>query len=147
MPLNTVWDFPNPHIIEIKVENKHIDIVGHVNNVVYLRWLEKVAWHHSESLGMDWKAYERENRAMVARRHELDYLVAAFENDELLIATWILENDQKVSITRGYQIIRKGDGLTLMRAKTKWVCIDIKEGKARRMPKCFIDAYRVSTEV
>jgi len=147
MSLTHDWDFPNPHIIEIDVQDKHIDIVGHVNNVVYLRWLERVAWHHSESLGMDWAAYENEGKAMVARRHELDYLAAAFENDKLYVATWIVENDQKISITRAYQIIRESDGRTLMRAKTKWVCMDIKAGKARRMPKSFVDAYQVSTEV
>jgi acyl-CoA thioester hydrolase len=139
------WDYTNPHIIELQVENKHIDIIGHVNNVVYLRWLEKVAWHHSESLGIDWKAYQSEGKAMVARRHELDYLMAAFENDKLHIATWIIENDQKVSLTRAYQIVRESDALTLMRAKTKWVCMDIKAGKARRMPQRFLDAYKVST--
>lgn len=145
-PINT-WDFPNPHIIKIQVEKKHIDIVGHVNNVVYLRWLEKVAWQHSESLGMDWAAYEREGLAMVARRHELDYLAAAFEQDNLQISTWIIENDQCVSIIRAYQIVRESDGLTLMRARTKWVCIDIKAGKARRMPKSFLEAYQVNTEL
>lgn len=147
MSLNAAWDFSNPHIIKIQVEKKHIDIVGHVNNVVYLRWLEKVAWHHSESLGMDWAAYEAEGKAMVARRHELDYLAAAFENDALQVATWIIKNDQKISITRAYQIIREADGLTLIRARTKWVCMDIKAGKARRMPKSFVAAYQVSTEV
>jgi len=81
--------------------------VGHVNNVVDLRWLERVAWKHSESLGMDWNAYENEGKAMVARRHELDYLAAAFENDKLQVATWIIENDQKVSLMRDYQIIRE----------------------------------------
>lgn len=137
-----IWDFPNPHVIEILVESKHIDIVGHVNNVVYLRWLERVAWNHSEKLGMDWQAYEREGKAMVARRHELDYLAAAFEGDRLKVATWIIENDQKVSLLRAYQIIREADGKTLMRARTRWVCMDIKLGKARRMPESFIEAYQ-----
>lgn len=142
---NLEWDYPNPHVINISVEKKHIDVVGHVNNVVYLRWLEQVAWNHSEKLGMDWAAYEKEGKAMVARRHELDYLAAAFEGDQLYVATWIIENDQKVSLTRAYQIIRKKDGRSLMRARTKWVCIDIKAGKASRMPDSFVKAYQVTT--
>jgi acyl-CoA thioester hydrolase len=145
MSVNINWDFPKPHILPQKVEAKHIDVVGHVNNVVYLRWLEKVAWNHSEQLGLDWSDYERERRAMVARRHELDYLAAAFEGDDLLLATWIIENDKKVSLTRAYQIIRESDGLCLMRARTRWVCMDLDTGKARRMPKAFIEGYKVST--
>ena len=140
------WDFENPHIIDIEVKNKHIDVVGHVNNVVYLRWLERVAWNHSEKLGMDWQAYEREGKAMVARRHELDYLAAAFEGDRLKVATWIIENDKKVSLLRAYQIIRESDGVILMRARTRWVCMNIQSGKASRMPESFVEAYRPSIE-
>lgn len=136
------WDHPNPHQIKLNVEQKHIDVIGHVNNVVYLRWLERVAWHHSEHLGLDWEKYSLKNRAMVARRHELDYLAAAFEHDKLLIGTWITENDGKVSITRQYQIIRESDGRTLLRGKTKWVCIDMNKGKAVRMPESFVSGYR-----
>ncbi len=135
------WDFPNPHIVPIKVEAKHIDVIGHVNNVVYLRWLERCAWSHSEALGMDWEAYQRLGCAMVARRHELDYLKAAFEGDDLQVATWIVQSDQKLMITRAYQIVRLSDQSTLMRAQTKWVCMDLKKGKAKRMPPEFAEAY------
>ena len=144
MSVEIKWDYANPHIIKLNVEAKHIDAVGHVNNVVYLRWLERVAWNHSERLGIDWKVCQEEGCVMVARRHELDYLAAAFENEDLLIGTWIVESNQKVSLTRTYQIIRESDGMCLMRAKTKWVCMDIQAGKARRMPKLFSEAYRVS---
>jgi len=138
------WDYPNPFEIKVTVTAKDIDLVGHVNNVVYLRWLEQAAWDHSHHLGLTWEVYQVENRAMVARRHELDYLAAAFEHEHLRIGTWITENNEKVSITRQYQIIRESDGRCLLRGKTKWVCIDIKSGKAKRMPSHFVSGYKIT---
>ena len=144
MSVDFNWDYTQPFQIDVTVEDKHIDVVGHVNNVIYLRWLEKIAWMHSHHLGLTWNVYQKENRAMVARRHELDYLAAAFKNDELVVGTWIIENNKKVSITRQYQIMRKSDQICLLRGITKWACMDIKTGKAKRMPNSFVNGYKIT---
>jgi len=81
---------------------------------------------------------------MVARRTELEYLAPAFEGDELLIATWIVENDERVSITRQYQLVRPKDGKTLLRGKTQWVCVAISSGALKRMPPEFVTGYRTT---
>ncbi|MEL0029109.1 MAG: acyl-CoA thioesterase, partial [Perlucidibaca sp.] len=52
------WDHPNPHTLEVRVEDDHIDLMRHTNNVVYLQWLERVAWSHSQSLGLGPEQYE-----------------------------------------------------------------------------------------
>lgn len=138
------WDHPNPFLLQLKVRDKDIDVMGHTNNVVYLRWVELVAWSHSNALGLDWAAYESLNRGMVARRHELDYLAASFAQEDVLLATWIIANDTKVTITRGYQFIRVSDGLTLFRGQSVWACIELTSGKARRMPPEFIKGYQIT---
>lgn len=139
------WDYgaPSFHRI-IEVEDQHIDIMGHTNNVVYVSWLESVAWGHSQALGLDWDKYTELNRAMVARRHEVDYLAATFKGDSLIMGTWITENDQKISITRRYQLIRPNDGVTVLRGCTKWVCVAVDSGKPKRMPPEFVTGYRVT---
>jgi acyl-CoA thioester hydrolase len=138
------WDFENPYLLEKTVEADDIDIMGHTNNVVYLKWLEQVAWSHSNSLGLGWEVYETLNRALVARRHELDYLAATFEGDQLTLATWIIENDGRIGVTRAYQVIRHSDGKTVLRGRTRWVCIDLKSGKPKRMPDEFVNGYVVA---
>ena len=138
------WDFPAPHLLAMTVPREAIDVMGHANNVEYLRWLENVAWDHSNRLGLDWECYRRLDRAMVARHTELDYLAPAFAGDELLLATWIVENDGRLSITRRYQVLRPADGRTLLRGSTQWVCVEISTGKARRMPPEFLAGYRVT---
>lgn len=140
------WDYNNPYIQTIMVMADDIDVMGHVNNVIYLRWLERVAWTHSETLGMNWEAYLRLNRALVARRHEIDYLAAAKLDDELELATWLVSNDGKLSVQRAYQIRRVTDGVTVLRGLTTWVCIDLKTGKPKRQPPEFIASYQVTAQ-
>jgi acyl-CoA thioester hydrolase len=136
------WDVRNPYIERVTVQPEHIDRFGHTNNVVYLSWLERVAWSHSQSLGLDFADYERFGCGCVARRHELDYLAPTFAGDDLLLATFIHENDGKLSMWRGYQIVRAGDGKTVLRARTQWVCVDMKSGRPRRQPPEFVQAYK-----
>lgn len=139
------WDVDAPHIERVTVQPEHIDQFGHTNNVMYLSWLEQVAWSHSQSLGLGFADYERFGCGCVARRHELDYLAPTFAGDELLLATFIQENDGRLSMWRGYQIIRAGDGKTVLRGRTHWVCVDLKSGRPRRQPPEFLAAYRPAT--
>lgn len=136
------WDYPNPFLMTVKVEQSHIDVMGHTNNVVYLSWCEEVAWAHSNQLRLDWPTYQRLNRALVARKHEIEYLAATFVGDEILRGTWIIGNDGKLSVHRAYQFIRASDGKTVLRGKTHWVCVDIQTGVAKRMPQEFVEGYR-----
>ena len=138
------WDLPHPHVFSLSVPASAIDVMGHANNVEYLRWLEQTAWDHTRALGLGWEQYQQLNRGMVARHTELEYLAPAFENDELDIGTWIVENDQRISMVRRYQIRRRSDGMTLLRGRTRWVCVAIDSGKPRRMPPEFIEGYALT---
>jgi acyl-CoA thioester hydrolase len=138
------WDLPDPHIMTMNVPTAAIDVMGHANNVEYLRWLEQIAWDHTRALGLGWEKYQQLNRGMVARHTELEYLSPAFADDQLEIGTWIVENDQRISMVRRYQIRRPADGVTLLRGRTRWVCVAIDSGKPRRMPPEFIDGYALT---
>lgn len=134
------WDHPNPHTLEVRVEDDHIDLMRHTNNVVYLQWLERVAWSHSQSLGLGPEQYEALGHGMVVRQHELNYLQATRLGERILLATWLLRVD-RLSTWRGYQFIRLDDGETVFRGSTHFVCVDIAAGRLRRMPPAFHDAY------
>lgn len=134
------WDFPDPFLLPMTVGPEHLDVMQHTNNVIYLGWLERVAWAHSEALGLGWTQYEALGHSMVARRHELDYLAPTFLGEQLLLATWIIWND-RLSTRRAYQFLRERDGKTVFRGRSQWVCVDIKEQRVRRMPPEFLAAY------
>ena len=138
----TLFEVAEPFVQSVTVQPADIDDFGHTNNVVYLQWLERVAWAHSVSLGLGMDDYRRLGAGCVARKHELEYLAATFAGDELLAGTWIHENDGRLSMWRAYQIVRPKDGKTVLRGRTHWVCVDLKSGKPRRMPPEFVQAYQ-----
>ncbi|MFS2160295.1 acyl-CoA thioesterase [Pseudomonas sp. Pseusp122] len=136
-----VWDLATPFLIDLTVMAEDIDGLGHANNAVYVSWLERCAWRHSQRLGLDLTVYRNLDRAMAVVRHEVDYLAAAYEGDELQLATWIVDWDQRLRMTRRFQLRRASDGVTLLRAQTTFVCIELSSGKPKRMPVEFIDGY------
>ncbi|MDZ5602203.1 thioesterase family protein [Pseudomonas sp. RP23018S] len=135
------WDLATPFIIDLRVGNEDIDGLGHANNAAYVTWLERCAWRHSQRLGLDLTEYRRLDRAMAVVRHEIDYLAAGYEDDELQLATWIVEWDQRLRMVRRFQLKRPCDGVTLLRAQTTFACIELSTGKPKRMPPEFIDGY------
>ncbi|MFI0474331.1 acyl-CoA thioesterase [Halomonas sp. HMF6819] len=135
------WALPAPYVMTITVEARAIDSFGHVNNGEYLRWIERISWAHSEVLGLDLARYRALDRAMVVHRHELDYLAPAFEGDTLALATWIVECDQRLSLTRRFQLKRESDGKTLLNARTRFVCAALSTGRPQRLPEEYRRIY------
>jgi acyl-CoA thioester hydrolase len=138
------FDFPAPHVIELSVQDEHIDAYGHVNNAVYLSWLDLVAWSHSASLGVPLEQCLALRRGMAAQRIEIDYLRAALRGDRVQAATWIVSSDCRLRAERRFQIRRLPDGTTLARARVDYVCINLDSGRAARMPELFARAYVVT---
>lgn len=135
------WDLPSPFTIEVAVVEADIDGLQHTNNAVYVKWCERVAWAHSESLGLDLDSYRQLDRAMVITRSEFDYLAASRLGDNILVATWLTACNGRLSLERRFQVQRVSDSTTLLRGRMKFACIDLSLGKPRRMPAEFLDAY------
>ncbi len=135
------WDWPAPFTVPLTVTDEAIDELGHVNNAVYVRWMERCAWQHSQALGLGLAEYQELDRAMAVLRHEIDYLASAYLGDELLMATWIVQSDQRLRMDRHFQLVRVKDASVLLRAKTTFVCIELSTGRPKRMPASFIQGY------
>jgi acyl-CoA thioester hydrolase len=140
----THWDFRGAHLIEIAVQPGDIDAYGHVNNSVYLTWLDRAAWSHSAALGIPLEQCVSLRRGMAAQRIEIDYLRAALAADLVQVATWIESTDARLRVVRRFQLRRKGDGHTLARARVDYVCINLDSGRATRMPPAFCQGYLVT---
>jgi acyl-CoA thioester hydrolase len=137
------WDHANPHVVIVDVADEDIDAYGHVNNAVYLRWLDRAAWSHSAALGLSVDECTRLRRGMAALRIEIDYVRAALPGERVEIATWIAESDRRLRVTRKFQLRHADDGGTLARATTQYVCLNLDSGRAVRMPPEFA-AYVVT---
>jgi acyl-CoA thioester hydrolase len=140
------WDLPSPFIQERVAVRAEIDGYGHVNNAVYVAWLDDCAWAHSTERGISPGLCRTLNRGMVVWRTQINYLRAAMEGDPLEVATWPVRNDNKLRIERRFQIRRTSDGETLLRALLHYVCIDLQTGRPKRMPEAFT-RYSVLPEV
>ena len=135
------WAFSAPHVIELRVQDADIDAYGHVNNSVYLTWLDRVAWSHSAALGVPLARCIAMRRGMAAQRIEIEYLRAALAQDVIAAATWIASGDQRLRVTRRFELWRARDRQMLARATADYVCINLDSGRAARMPEDFARAY------
>ncbi|HYK99782.1 MAG TPA: thioesterase family protein [Steroidobacteraceae bacterium] len=131
---------PSPHVIELEVEAQDIDAYDHVNNAVYLTWLDRAAWSHSAALGVPLEQCLRVRRGMAALRTEIDFVRAALAGDRVRVATWIAGGD-RLRVARRFEVLRAADDATLARARTEYVCINLDSGRAVRMPELFARAY------
>jgi acyl-CoA thioester hydrolase len=135
------WDFPNPHFVTLEVLAGDIDAYDHVNNAVYLSWLDEAAWSHSAALGLSLEQCLAMRRGMAAHHTEIDYLRAAMLGDHVWVGTWIFGTDAKLRVERRFQVRRARDGETLARARIDYVCINLDSGRAARMPESFQQTY------
>ena len=138
---NPPWDYPDPHILRTRVHTGDIDGLNHTNNAVYVDWCQQVAWAHSAALGLDLQRYRELDRAMVITYSEFHYLQASREDDEVAVATWIVDWDHKLTMARRFQVVRVADDVTLLRAAMRFACIELSSGRPRRLPQAFIEGY------
>ncbi len=122
VPVNTI----NYHH-SFPVKPEEIDNLNHVNNVVYLQWVNDVAWLHWNILTND---ELNKKYFWVTLRHEIDYLQAAVLGDTITVYTWVGESAGVKSIR--YVHIYSGEKL-LVKAKTTWCLIDAKSQKPTRI--------------
>ena len=135
------WDYFHAFTMPVSPQREDIDGLNHTNNAVYVQWCERVAWAHSEALGLNLTDYRRLDRAMAIRRGEYDYLLPTQLGDELTLATWLTASDGKMTMERRFQLRRDGDGATVLRGRWDLVCIELSSGRPRRMPAEFCDVY------
>ncbi len=112
---------------EIQVKATDIDAMNHVNNVVYLQYIQDVAQVHWESVV---SAEMMAQLTWVARRHEIDYLKPAFLGDTLTVRTWV-EAFTGVTSLRHCEIYK--NDLLIAKSKTTWVAINPQTAKPQRV--------------
>lgn len=110
------------------VSENEIDRLNHVNNVVYVQWIQDAATKHWDLLSKNTKI--NETYSWVVVRHEIDYKKQAKLNDELTITTWIGETAGVTSI-RNVAIYNKN--VLIAKAKTTWCLINNQNFKPTRI--------------
>ena len=110
-----------------------IDENGHVNNVVYVQWMQDTAVAHSDAVGGT-RAAVAAGGTWVVRSHHVEYLRPAFAGDELMVETWVTDF-RRVRSTRRYRFLRVKDGTELARGATDWVFVNADNGRPTAVPE------------
>lgn len=115
--------------LRLAIQPEDIDGLGHVNNVVYLRWVQDVAIAHWTSAST---AEQRAEVAWVAVRHEIDYRHPALPGDGIVARTWVGTADAH-RFERHTEILRERDRKLLAQARTLWCPINRETGRLTRV--------------
>jgi acyl-CoA thioester hydrolase len=129
------------------VTAEEIDEYQHVNNTIYLQWLDIIAWRHSAELGLPLAHCLALRRGMAVRHTRVDYLEAALLGDNLLVATWLVASDGRLRCTRRFEILRQSDGKRVLDAEIEYFCLNLDTGKPARFPPEFTAHYGVLPDV
>src|SRR5688572_14196537 len=104
----------------INVHASDIDELGHVNNVVYVRYVQEVAAAHWNSVADE---LLRKKYLWVVLRHEIDYKNPAFVNENIKASTWVGEH-HGARFERFVKLVSEKSGKILAEAKTSWCMLD-----------------------
>jgi acyl-CoA thioester hydrolase len=109
---------------------EHIDELGHVNNAVWVQWMEQVAVAHWRSVA---DAEHQDAYFWVVVRHEIDYLRAVLEGERITARTWVGDNLKGAKFDRHIEFVG-ADGKPRVRSRTDWAIIDKASGRPIRIP-------------
>jgi len=119
-----------PFELSITAGEADIDELGHVNNAVWVRWIQDMATSH-------WRAAAAPEHVdlygWVVVRHEIDYLRAVLPGETVAGRTWVGEAPKGARFDRHVEFLGE-DGKLRVRAKTTWAILDRETGRPLRVP-------------
>ena len=114
----------------VTAQHADIDELGHVNNAVWVRWIQDLATAHWYALA---PPAHRDAYIWVVVRHEIDHLRAVGPGETVTGRTWVPEAPRGARFDRHVEF--KGeDGKRRVRAKTTWAVLDKVSGRPMRVP-------------
>jgi len=119
----------NSFELAITVQPPDIDGQGHVNNVVYVRWMQDAATAHWEAVAPE---ELRSRVSWVVTRHEVDYKAPALVGEQLVVRTWVGE-PSGATWERFIEVRRVGDDRVLARGRSVYAALDRVSGRPRRV--------------
>jgi acyl-CoA thioester hydrolase len=123
--------------LTLTAASEHIDRMGHVNNAVWVQWMEAIATAH-------WEAFatpeEQAAYAWLVVRHEIDYRGNIAEGEQAFGETWVAAPPEGARFERRYTFKNEA-GKILVNARTQWAMLDIAAGRIMRVPQELADRF------
>jgi len=133
---------PPPGIFEMqmRVAWQDIDAVQHVNNAIYLNYIDQCGMQVIAAHGWPITRMLDEGHAILIRRHQIQYRQQALLNDELVLSTWV-SNVRRSTAIRHYLIKRKTDDAIIAIVHSLGVWVDLNSGRPNRFPDNFLQDF------
>jgi acyl-CoA thioester hydrolase len=122
---------------EVKVLETDIDRLGHVNNVVYLRYVQEVAESHWTAIATP---EQLQTSIWVVRRHEIDYSHSILPGMEVAGLTWV-HRPEGTRFDRSVWLVSPDRKTIFARAKTTWLLLDNETGRPKRVDDALLKAF------
>ena len=124
-------------VVPLTVLPEHIDDNGHVNNVVYVGWLQDIAVAHWRSLI---EAADEAAWAWIVLRHEIDYRRALSLGETAQARTWVADAPEGPRFDR-FVRIDGPNGAMCAQARTTWCLIDQSTRRPKRVPQRLAELF------
>lgn len=118
-----------PFLTSITASDDDIDELGHVNNAIWVRWIQDVATRHWEVVA---DPAQVATYAWVVTRHEIDYRGNVRAGDVVQVKTWVGDAPKGARFDRLMEFTG-ADGKVKVAAKTTWALIDRATGRLLRV--------------
>ena len=115
-----------------------IDELGHVNNAVWVRWIQEVATRHWQSLA---PAAMQAAMSWVVTRHEIDYRGNLVAGETVTAETWVAEAPRGARFDRHVRFLGV-DGQVKVEAVTSWALLDRASGRLMRVRPEVVALFR-----
>jgi acyl-CoA thioester hydrolase len=124
--------------IPITAQPADIDELGHVSNLVYVRWVFEVAMAHTRAVGWNYEQYRELGSIFVVRRHEIDYVQSVTVGQAIIATTWV-DSFRAASCIRKTELTR--EGVVVSRGASTWAFLSLASGRPQRIPEQLIALF------
>lgn len=119
----------NRHTLQFTARAEHIDELGHVNNAVWVRWIQDIATAHWDAAA---RAEDRDAYVWMVTRHEIDYRGNVAEGETVTAETYIPAPPRGARFDRRVDF-RNAGGKVVVSANTTWAMIEKASGRPQRI--------------
>jgi len=127
--------------LPLEIRPEHIDDNGHVNNVIYVGWLQDAGMAHWNAR---FSAEDRARWSWVALRHEIDYMRGLLPDSTATARTWV--GDPQGPRFNRYVRIEDGQGRLCAQGVSEWCLVDAATLRPHRIPPPMVAVFSTTTE-
>lgn len=132
------------NVTELVVRPYECDSYQHVNNAVYVNYLEHARMDFLKNVSFDYEGLVKAGIYLFVTHVDIRYKVSAHLWDKLLIESY----PTKLGAVSGefHQIIKKEDGTVCAEADVTWASVNAADGRPCKIPQEFVlDALKPET--